>query len=435
MSAVQNWQEDFGARAGELFGAAVPWLATTRRRALARFNDEGWPTTRQEEWHHTTLAALGQASFSIGTGSCTRARIEALRDGDAGHWLVFVDGRYAADLSDPGVLPGGVELTPLSRVATDHPERLESRLGAETDGSTVAALNLAFASDGAFIHIGRGCQVDSPIHLVFVSAAANGAEFVRNVVVAESGSRATLVEHYVGGGAEASLTSTVTRMTLAPDAQVTHLKLQQESPAAFHLGALDVDQASGSVFRSHSLSFGARLARNDITTGFSGEHCETLLNGLYYVNGRRHVDHHTNILHAQPNGTSREYYRGILADTARGVFTGLILVSPGADGTDAIQRTDSLLLSRMARADARPQLEIYADDVKCAHGATVGQIDENSLFYLRSRGLDEMHARNLVVYAFAAEALARIEDDVLRRRASTTIRQLLPGGPQLGELA
>jgi Fe-S cluster assembly protein SufD len=435
MSAMETWSADFQARSERLFGAGVPWLAATRRRAMARFAAEGWPTTRQEQWHHTTLATLAQASFSDQEGACTRARIDQLRSGDAGHWLVFVDGRHAPELSDVGSLPQGVELGPLSREAAERPERLESCLGSESDGSSAAALNLALASDGAFLRIGRGCALDAPVHLVFVSAAEKGAGFVRNVILAEPGSHATVVEHYLGEGAQASLTSAVTRTVLGTDAQLTHLKLQQESPEAFHLGALDVDQSQGSVFRSHSLSFGARLARHDISTDFSGEHCETLLNGLYYVNGRRHVDHHTTIVHAQPHGTSREYYRGILADTSRGVFTGRILVSPGADGTDAVQRSDSLLLSRMARADARPELEIYADDVKCAHGATVGQIDENSLFYLRSRGLDETHARNLVVYAFAAETLSRIEDEALRRRASVAIRALLPGGPQLGELS
>ncbi|HEU0231533.1 MAG TPA: Fe-S cluster assembly protein SufD [Burkholderiaceae bacterium] len=435
MSAAEPWSADFQARADGLFGAAVPWLAGTRRRAMDRFVAEGWPTTKQEKWHHTTLAALGQTSFTAAVGTCTRSRIEQLRHGDAGHWLVFVDGRHAPELSDIGTLPEGVELGPLSREAAERPERLESCLGTESDGSSVAALNLALASDGAFVRIGRGCELDAPVHLVFVAAAENGAGFVRNVILAEPGAHATVVEHYLGEGAEASLTSTVTRTVVAADAHLTHLKLQQESPQAFHLGVLDVEQAGGSVFRSHSLSFGARLARHDIATGFSGEHCETLLNGLYYVNGRRHVDHHTTIVHGQPHGTSREYYRGILADTARGVFTGRILVSPGADGTDAVQRSDSLLLSRMARADARPELEIYADDVKCAHGATVGQIDENSLFYLRSRGLDETHARNLVVYAFAAEALSRIDDETLRRRASTAIQVLLPGGRELGELS
>jgi len=436
MSTVDTWTADFKARSGGFSGASLPWLAARRLRAMERFASEGWPGTKLENWHHTSLAALGQESFSpASAGSCSRSTIDALRDGQAGHWLVFVDGHHVPDLSDVGALPDGVQVRTLAQALVGQPDLLESRLGSELDGSSVVALNLALASDGAFVHVAQGKTLDDPIHLVFVSAQDRAASFVRNVIVAESGASATIVEHYVGENAQTTLTNSVTRASLAADARITHLKLQQESAQTYHLGALDVAQEGGSVFNSHSMSFGARLARHDITTNFAGRHCETLLNGLYYVDGRRHVDHHTRIEHAQPQGVSREYYRGILADTARGVFSGRILVEPGADGTDAVQRSDSLLLSRMARTDTRPELEIYADDVKCAHGATVGQIDEDSLFYLRSRGLDEEHARNLVVYAFAAQALARIENESLRQRAAKSVRALLPGGLALGEPA
>lgn len=244
------------------------------------------------------------------------------------------------------------------------------------------------------------------------------------------------MEHYLGeDGTDASLSSVVTRLNVSPDANLTHMKLQQEAPQDFHLAAIDVQQGRGSVFNSHSLSFGARIARNDIATVFNGERCETLFNGLYYVDGRRHVDHNTIIDHAQPNCQSREFYRGILADTARGVFSGRILVGKGADGTDSVQRSDSLLLSKMARADSRPELEIYADDVKCAHGATVGQLDADSLFYLRSRGMTMEDARNMLIYAFAAQSLERIASESLRSRATVGINALLPGGLALGELA
>ncbi len=257
--------------------------------------------------------------------------------------------------------------------------------------------------------------------------------------MAEAGAQATVVEHYLalaGDAADAAtLTNAVTRVQAGPDARITHMKLQQESAQAIHLATIDAAQARGSTFESHSLSFGARLARNDIVTRFDGEGCETLLNGLFHVDGRRHADHHTRIEHAHPRGTSREFYRGILDGAARGVFAGRIVVAPGAMRTDAQQRTDNLLLSPQAEADARPELEIYADDVKCAHGATVGQIDEASLFYLRSRGLDEAHARNLLTYAFATEALARIGLAPLRRRAAASIRVRLPGGELLGELS
>ncbi len=223
-----------------------------------------------------------------------------------------------------------------------------------------------------------------------------------------------------------------TRLRLARDARITHLKLQQESDQAWHLGDIDATQGQGSIFVSHSMSLGARLARHDIATHFMGSRCETLLNGLYYVDKRRHVDHHTLIGHKKPRCVSHETYRGIMADTSHGVFSGRILVAPGADGTDAIQRNDSLLLSRLAKSDARPELEIYADDVKCAHGATVGQIDADSLFYLRSRGLDEAHARDILIYAFAAASVARIEAEPLRRRVERAVRAMLPGGIATG---
>lgn len=434
MNTAITWTNQLHAQATGLCGANIPWLNTRRQRAFDRFATEGWPTTKQEKWRHTTLAALDREAFSASAGVSNAACIASLRVGQPGHWLVFTDGHYVPDLSEIGQLPSGVTLGSLSQALATQPDLLESCLGTETDGSSIQALNLALVSDGAFVHIARGQTVDLPIHLVFVSATDKGASFVRNAIVAEAGSRATIVEHFVGAD-EAAFTNTVTRASLAADAHITHLKLQQESLHTFHLGALNVSQGANSVLNSHSMSFGARLARNDITTTFDGKHCETLLNGLYYVDGRRHVDHHTHVGHAQPDGISREYYRGILADTSRGVFCGRVLVSPGADGTDSVQRSDSLLLSRMARADSRPELEIYADDVKCAHGATVGQIDENSLFYLRSRGLDETHARNLVVYAFAAEALGRIDNESLRLQAGQAVRRLLPGGQALGELA
>jgi Fe-S cluster assembly protein SufD len=256
---------------------------------------------------------------------------------------------------------------------------------------------------------------------------------VRNLVQAGANSVATIVEHHVGLAEAQTLATVETRLALERDARVTHLKLQRESGAGFHLARIDAQQAGGSVFDSHSLSFGARLARTDIETRFAGEGCEALFNGLYHADGRRHVDHHTRIDHAQPRGTSREYYRGILDGAARGVFSGRILVAPGAVRTDAVQRTDNLLLSAQAEADARPELEIYAADVKCAHGATVGQLDEEALFYLRARGLDEAHARKLLTLAFAGEVLDRIRDEALRRCAREILLARLPGGERMEE--
>lgn len=440
MSAVQTWIDLYRAQSERLPGAKLPWLAATRARALERFAEIGWPTNRMEKWRHTSLVSLAQMDFGTIAGTDTAdfsaaAVAQLRRDEQDGHWLVFVDGHFAPTLSEIGTLPTGAVIGTLAGTLAQHPERIEAIYGQAEDGESPAALNAALASDGAYIELARGVVVEAPIHLVFVGGVATGAQLLRNFIVAGDAAQATVVEHYVGRDGATSLTNAVTRVHAGNDAQITHVKLQEEAPQAYHLAAIDAVQARGSRYASHSLSFGARLARNDIGTRFDGKGCEALLNGLYHVDGKRHVDHHTRLDHAQPQGTSREFYRGILDGAARGVFTGRIHVAPDAQRTDAEQRSDSLLLSAMAEADALPELEIYADDVKCAHGATVGQIDETSLFYLRSRGLDEVHARNLMIYAFAAEVLRRIEVQSLRRRAEAAIRARIPGGELLEALA
>ncbi|WP_353173231.1 Fe-S cluster assembly protein SufD [Paracandidimonas soli] len=440
MSSVQPWSDAFRARAASLPGASIDWLAQRRQQAINRFADEGWPGAKQEGWRHTSLASLEQSFFGWADGGRdARGRAEALlqplKQSQTGHWLVFVDGVHDAALSDIGSLPSGVRIETLAAAVDRDPAALEGWLGDADEGASVHALNLAFAADGAFVSLPRGAALEAPIHLVFLTLTGDSASFVRNIIVADNGAIATVVEHYLGENGLNSFTNTATRTFLASDANITHLKLQQEGDKTFHIGAIDITQEGKSSHESHSLSFGARLARTDIATHLLGTHCETLLNGLYFVDGRRHVDHHTLINHAHPYGTSREYYRGILADASRGVFNGRILVAEGADRTDAIQRSDSLLLSRLARSDAQPELEIYADDVKCAHGATVGQLDADSLFYLRSRGMDKEHARSMLIYAFAAEALQRIQSQSLRASAIGAIRGLLPGGDVLGELA
>lgn len=435
-SDLQSWTSTYGSRVAGLPGAGVPWLAALRQRAMDRFISEGWPTTRMEAWRHTSLAGLAQQTFEDGQAVNVDEQVKSLRQDEAGHWLVFVDGRFDAALSDVGTLPTGVVMQPLSEAIVHHAEEIQSMFGEVEQGASTEALNLALASDGALVRLARGVVLDQPVHLVFVAASARGASFTRNLVIADAASQATIVEHFVGVDQAANFTNTVTRLSLAQDARVTHLKLQQESAKAYHLGTVDVAQSQGSYFASHSMSLGARLSRHGIATRFDGQRCETLFNGLYYVDGRRHVDHHTVIGHAQPRCVSHEYYRGIMADTSHGVFSGRILVSKGADGTDAIQRNDSLLLSRLAKSDSRPELEIYADDVKCAHGATVGQIDKDALFYLRSRGLDEVHARDVLTYAFAATSVLRIDAAPLRKRVEQAIRTLLPGGiTRVGEAA
>ena len=435
MSAVDTWVSAFHAGSAVQPGAGLPWLATLRREALYRFADEGWPTRRHPRWQHTSLAFMDQQDFAANTvAPDAAAALARLRGDDAGHWLAFVGGRFHAGLSDIGALPAGVQLTSLADALDQHPEAVQAAFGSATDGDSPAALNLALATDGAWLRLPRGVALDAPVHLVFIAGATDASQHLRNLIVAEANSEATIVEHYLGEGDATTLTTATTRLQVDADARITHIKLQQEAEPAIHLANIDAVQARGAHFASHSLSFGARLARNDIHTRFDGEGCDTLLNGLYHLDGRRHVDHHTSINHAQPRGSSREFYRGLLDGNSRGVFTGRIIVAKDAQRSDAMQRCDNLLLSRAAEADARPELEIYADDVKCAHGATVGQMDEDSLFYLRTRGLDDAHARRVLTYAFAAEAIDRIELLPLRKQARAALMARLPGGKLLEEL-
>lgn len=443
MSAIDTWVAHFDSRAANLAGAGMPWLSTLRQQSIDRFAAEGWPTRRLENWRHTSLAFMEQQSFSAPVAPADPAHtLEQLRGTDNakadGHWLVFVGGRHAPALSTIDALPAGASIASLADALNDPQHAMaadiEEAYGKADDGDSPAALNTALASDGVLIRLARGVAVEAPIHLVFIAGPDDATRHLRNLVIADAGAQATIVEHYPDGGSAATLTTVATRIRAGADAHITHMKLQQESAQAIHIATIDALQSRGSMFASHSLSFGARLARNDIRTRFDGEACETLFNGLYHVDERRHVDHQTLIDHAQPRGTSREFYRGLLDGSSRGVFAGRIVVAQDAQRSDAMQRCDNLLLSRMAEADARPELEIYADDVKCAHGATVGQMDEDSLFYLRTRGLDEGHARQLLTYAFAAEALARIGLAPLREHARTALLARLPGGERLEEV-
>lgn len=443
--SMDFWLKHFKANNNDRFGAGAQWLDTLRERALDRFVSEGWPNNRTVGWRHTSLALMQQNEFNMpgklnGTQDQISARIQELRADSNAYYLVFIDGKFIEGLSSFSGVPQGAVVMSMSAAFSDHADEIRSIIDNLENSTAPAALNLALASDGAFIKLNAGVELDKPVNLIFVSSGTGSYIFPRSVIVADTGAQAVVTEYFIsmhGNSAEAAanLTNAVTHIRVANNAQVTHAKLQQENEQDYHLASIDALQGEASVFNSHSLSFGARLARNDISTRFNGEKCETLLNGFYYVNARRHVDHNTLIDHAQPNGISREYYRGILDDASRGVFGGRILVAPGADGTDSAQRSDSMLLSRMARADAKPELEIYADDVQCAHGATVGQLDDDAMFYLRSRGLDSNFARNLLIYAFAAEVIERINIDSMRNRVAGLIRERLPDGELLGEVA
>jgi Fe-S cluster assembly protein SufD len=435
--AREHYLADFTRVAVALPGAGVPWLAQLRRTALDSFAARGFPTRHDEEWKYTSVAAFERQAFAATVERAADARAAALAASCAldggGPVLVFHNGRHAPELSSAGALPAGVTLASLADTLNRVPEKLEPYLTDAQRNTAFGALNTAFMADGAYLHLGRGVALDAPVHLLFIATGGGGAHHARNVIVAEDGAQATVIEHYAGIDGAAYFTNVVTDVFAAGNAQVAHYKLQQEADSAFHVADIHAAQQRDSRFESHSFSLGAALARNDIGAVFDAPGCEAVLNGLYLAGGQQHVDHHTRIDHRTPHGTSREYYRGVLDGQAHAVFNGKVIVRPGAQKTNASQTNHNLLLSREAEIDTKPELEIYADDVKCNHGATVGQLDEAQLFYLRSRGIDAAVARSLLVHAFAHDVIERIRVASLRTRLEQILLTRLPQADRLGE--
>lgn len=442
MNAREHTLADFARAQATLPGARVPWLVSARSNALERFAQNGFPGARDEEWKYTSVAAIEKSAFlaaapQSGHDQAAAALVEQFSlTGSA--LLVFVNGRYRPALSAPGRLPAGATLKSLAAALESSPEALEPYLADDASQTVFGALNTAFMADGAYLHLARGTVVEQPIQLLFIATEAGAAGAMispRNLIVAEDGAQATVIEHYAGSGGAAYLTNAVTQIFAGANAAIEHYKLQQEALQSFHIAGIHARQGRDSRLSSHAVSLGALLARNDLTTAFAGSGCDATFDGLYLAGGRQHVDHHTRIDHAQPNGTSRETYRGVLDGHSRAVFNGQIVVRPGAQKTDARQANHNLLLSRDAEIDTKPQLEIYADDVKCTHGATVGQLDDNQLFYLRARGIEETMARSLLVHAFANDLVERIRVASLRTRLEQILLARLPQGERIRELS
>jgi Fe-S cluster assembly protein SufD len=399
--------------------AAPPWARSLRLSAITRFEELGFPSTKNEDWHFTSVAPIAERDFAPLTATASRVSAAQLAPFTFGasdwHTLVFVNGRFDAALSSTAALPDGVSVLPLARAYDELPLLLEQHLGriASMDAHTFTALNAAFINDGAVVHVAQDVEVARPIHLVYVSdeQAVNGIAQPRNLIVLDRFAKATVIESYVtvARGAGAYFTNTVTEATIGDGATLTHLKLQRESAQAYHVGTLDVRQARDSHLVSFSFAVGAALSRTNVYTELRGEGGGATLNGLYLGDDAQTIDHQTRIEHVAPNCYSRELYKGILDGASHGVFNGKVYVHPAAQKTDGKQTNNTLLLSERAQIDTKPQLEIFADDVKCTHGATVGRLDETSLFYMKSRGINARTARELLTYAFAADVLETIE--------------------------
>ncbi len=436
MNVRDHYLAEFARVADGLPGHAVPWFRRAREVALEHFAETGFPTTRDEDWKYTSVAALEKRGFrmaSPGDAAVDPAAVRSLALG-GGYLMVFVNGHHVPELSRLEGLPKGVTVASLAESLEHQPALLQAALAGEVAQTGFAHLNTAFAADGAFVHVGRNVMVGAPIEFLFLSTGADVVSHLRNVVWAEEGSEVTVIEHYAGLQDASCLTNAVTQIFTDPNSSVEHYKFQQEALRSFHVGGIHAQQKRDSRLASHSVSLGAALARHDIGTRFDAEGCDATLNGLYLVGGRQHVDHHTRVDHAKPHGTSREFYRGILDGSSRGVFNGRVIVHQDAQHTDAQQSNSNLLLSREAEVDTKPQLEIYADDVKCAHGATVGQLDEDQIFYLRSRGIEAGAARSLLTFAFANDIINRIRVAPLRARLQGIMLARLPQAELIREL-
>lgn len=430
---TSSWLEEYERIQPHLPGNDTQWLQTLRRDSLAHLKETGFPTTRDERWRYTNVRALLKNSphSTIGESASDSAAVQyaGAIDGLDALRFVFINGELAIQ---PSSLPQGVTVRQLNQVLSDSPDQLDGRIGAHGADGTHGFLfaNQAFLSQGVVIDVAAGVSVEQPIELTYVAtgdvAVVNQP---RNLVSIGEQSRVLLVERYTGAAQEQGhLTNTVTEVTVGASANLEHIRLQQDAATNSHIGGLFVGVERDATYVSHNINMGARLARVELVMRLLAPGAVGTLNGLYLGADRQHIDNYTHIEHLKPHGTSREYYNGVMNDRSRAVFHGRVVVAKDAQQTDAAQSNRNLLLSPYAEADTKPQLEIYADDVKCAHGATVGQLDETSLFYLRTRGIKENEARNLLVFAFADDVVERIEHEALRRYTQRLLASRLPGG-------
>lgn len=436
MVASNSYLENLLQGQPQLPPSPLAWFNQLRSSAVDRASVLKLPTTRDEEWRFTDISPLAKLSFqpvrALATSATPSAlaipepaEVERFYLDEAAIRLVFVDGKYMPQFStqpgrakDPDLI-----VTDLSAAVSTHAKVIEPHLGRHVGfrDNLFAALNTAFLQDGALVIIPRNAAIEAPVHVLFIATQPEAASHPRCLLIAEPGSEITLVEDYVSLHEGVYVTNAVTEIVLGDNAQVDHIRVQRDSAEAFHIGNCAVSLAHASRYRSVSVALGARISRYDLNTLLGAEGAECTIDGLALINSRQLADTHSLIDHAKPNGTSRQLHKCIADGAAHAVFNGKIMVRPGAQNTNSAQSSRNLLLNAKARVDTKPQLEIFADDVRCAHGATVGQLDIEELFYLKSRGLSETAARNLLTYAFGAEVIDRIPISSLKHRLERTV--------------
>jgi Fe-S cluster assembly protein SufD len=401
---------------------APRWLQELRDRAASRFATLGFPTVREEEWRFTNVTPIASTEFLAAPEGVTVAEADLTRYhyAESGYRIAIINGRFSPESSRLKGLPTGVRVMSLAAAVNERTDVVQRYFGqlAEFGERAFAALNTALAVDGAYVFIPDGVILDEPLQIAFVAAGgAPGPVMVnaRALIVAGDHSQARIVENYIGTVGQTYFTNAVTEVVAGENCVIDHYKVQHESEDAFHIASMHVHASRNANVSSHSFSLGGKMVRNDVIAVLDGEGAECTLNGLYLADGDRLVDNHTTIDHAKAHCPSHEIYKGILGGKARAVFNGKIIVRQDAQKTDAKQTNRALLLSDNASINTKPQLEIFADDVKCTHGAAIGQIDEDALFYLRARGLTYFEARDMLIHAFAGEIIDRVQIEPLKR--------------------
>jgi Fe-S cluster assembly protein SufD len=440
-AGLQHYLDRFADAEGAGIQHGIPWLAPIRRAAMDRFAAVGFPTTRDEDWRFTDVSSIAQTAFQAASAGATALAPEAISGllfhGLAGPRLVFVDGRYAPHLSSLAGA-GGAVLRSLAEALTENRRTLQMHLGryADPQHDPFCALNTAFLEDGAYVAVPGGLILEEPIHVLHVATAAGVPRVAhpRNLILVGANSQAAILEDYVSLADGVHFTNSVTELVIGENSAVGHYHIARENRQANQVSRLRAEQARSSTFTSHTVLLGGALVRRNIHPVLAGEGAECLINGLFMGTDRQHIDNFMRVEHASAHCSSRQEFKGILDGHARGVFHGRIVVHKDAQKTDAKQTNMNLLLSDGAQIDTKPQLEIYADDVKCTHGATIGQINEEAVFYLRSRGLSAPAARALLLFAFAGESLNRMKIGPVRRHLERLVADWLPQGGLLEEM-
>ncbi|MGA9407178.1 MAG: Fe-S cluster assembly protein SufD [Bacteroidota bacterium] len=432
---IEKYLTDFHAFENNGASHDPSWLKSVRLSGIGKFSELGFPTVKQEDWRFTNILPLTKFSFQhaskIHLPKVSHSDIKKhIIQESSKSVLVFINGHYSKDFSNVSALPKEIVAGSLAESVQVHGDLIRGYLGKHLplQRHPFAALNTAFIHDGAFVYVPEESNAASPIQLLFVSLPQRDslvASYPRNLVIAEKKSAATIVERYVPLSEEIYFTNAVSEIFIENESAVDYIKIQSESEKAFHIGTMQAEQGSQSRFTAFSLALGGAIARNDININVNGEQCETMLDGLYLPANDQLVDHHTFIDHTQPNCSSREIFKGIITGSSRSVFNGKIFVRKEAQKTDSKQTNKNLLLSDKATVDTKPQLEIFADDVKCTHGATVGGLDDASLFYVKSRGISEEAGRALLTVGFASEVTNYINNEALRKHVDSLVIERL----------